>query len=299
MLRPATLLLLVALRAPEIAAWGYCNDEDSSCARWAQQGQCDDPARGVTVKKKCPHSFSICPHTCRDEEEQCAAWADNGQCEENIDYMYKHCSASCGVCKTLCYDKDPACPAWARQGECKKNKDLHVTCPESCDVCTEMCLDRHNDCPQWAAAGQCSSNTAYMFHECPNSCQLCDVETKPLEWAPDQTLQNAHCADRDRLQCLIWGSHQCSVNPGAMMRDCPHLCGVCTLACADKLDDCPNWAKGKVDWRGYNTGKGCDENPAFMYSHCPHSCGICPRLHVFSAAEKKNSGSFPALSHSH
>jgi hypothetical protein len=99
----AFVLCLAAVCFHGVAAWGYCNDADSSCANWAKSGACEDPVSGITVKRKCPHSCSICPHMCRDDDEQCPTWADNGQCTTNVDYMYKHCAASCGVCKTFCY----------------------------------------------------------------------------------------------------------------------------------------------------------------------------------------------------
>ena len=66
----------------------------------------------------------------------------------------------------------------------------------------------------------------------------------------------------DRLQCLIWGEHECGVNPAAMMRDCPHMCGLCTLACEDKFNDCPNWALGKANLFGQKSGKGCEDDQA-------------------------------------
>ena len=36
------------------------------------------------------------------------------------------------------------------------------------------------------------------------------------------------------------------MNPEALLTQCPSLCGACTLACVDKVVDCPNWATGKV-----------------------------------------------------
>lgn len=156
MLRMTAALLLLA---PRVAAWGYCNDNNDSCANWAKNGECTKDH----VKEMCPHSCSACPHLCRDDNPQCSAWADNKQCKENVDFMYKHCPASCGICKTKCYDKEPACLDWARKGECAKNDALLTICPVSCGVCTELCLDKQNDCPYWAADGQCGTNAAYAL----------------------------------------------------------------------------------------------------------------------------------------
>ena len=95
MLRQLAFFCLVA----RIEGWGYCNDENDSCANWAKGGECSK----AHVKKLCPHSCAACPHTCRDANPSCASWADNGECDNNIDYMFAHCPASCGVCKTKCY----------------------------------------------------------------------------------------------------------------------------------------------------------------------------------------------------
>ena len=73
------------------------------------------------------------------------------------------------------------------------------------------------------------------------------------------------------------GAAQCQNNPGAMLRECPHTCGVCTLACEDKYADCPNWAEGRANVFGRKGGPmaGCDQDPAFMKVNCPQSCNVC------------------------
>lgn len=162
-------LLFLAVLTPTVRAWGYCNDNDVSCANWAKAGECEKDH----VKKLCPHSCSICIHNCRDSDESCPQWGSAGECDSNFDFMAKSCPVTCGVCKTRCYDKDAMCPEWARAGECAKNSDMYVLCPVSCGTCTDMCLDKQNDCPRWAADGACGSNPAYMLKECPHSCQVC------------------------------------------------------------------------------------------------------------------------------
>lgn len=286
-------------------AWGYCSDNDSSCANWAAAGECE---KGDHVKKLCPHSCGSCNFLCRglclffrqpffttttltprapaDTNEQCAAWKDGGQCDENFDYMATHCPASCGICKTKCYDKDPACGDWSRKGECATNQGLLTLCPVSCGVCTDLCLDKQNDCPRWAASGNCGENPGYMLLNCPKSCNVCDDESHAKAGHPaGEKTETKACADTDRSQCLIWGDHECNANPAAVMKSCPSMCGLCTLACEDKYRDCPNWAEGKKSVFGSKSGKGCDEDADFMYQNCPHSCGICPRLHVFDTAK--------------
>lgn len=269
--RRASLALLLLTTPQRASGWGFCNDMDASCANWAKQGQCEV---GDHVLELCPHSCSACPHTCRDVHTMCPAWADAGECKRNVKYMYKDCSASCGICKTRCYDKEVACSDWARKGECDRNQDLLTLCPVSCGVCTEMCLDKQNDCPLWAAAGECAKNPAYTLKECPNSCGVCGDHTHAMSTHPTRgeaerklLTSRSACADVDKLQCLIWGEHECQTNPAAVMRDCPHTCGLCTLACEDKYSDCPNWAEGKANLFGNKSGKGCDEDKVSPEPH--------------------------------
>jgi hypothetical protein len=265
-----------------VHGWGYCNDNNLSCANWASAGECDKDH----VKKMCPHSCSICIHNCRDSDESCPQWGDGGECESNYVFMTKSCPVTCGVCKTRCYDKDVQCPDWARAGECTKNSDLFTICPVSCGTCTDMCLDKQNDCPRWAADGHCGSNPAFMLKQCPHSCAVCDeashaqsshpVSSNAMTGDGRRMTERSACADTDRTQCLIWGEHECDANPAAVMKSCPHTCGLCTTACEDKYADCPNWAANKE----------CSTNGAFMLKSCPHSCGICPKLHVFPSRDK-------------
>lgn len=263
--RHAALFLLAY--ASGVAAWGYCNDNDVSCANWVKNGECEGKNKDF-MKSTCPHSCGTCHHLCRDVEEGCRAWADGGQCEENKDYMFKNCPTSCGLCKPKCYDKEPKdkCGEWARAGECKKNPAILASCPVSCGVCHNMCLDQHNDCPQWASGGDCHKNTAFMLRTCPKSCNVCDVDKHGT----------SVCEDRDHAQCLIWGEHECGINPEALLSTCPKLCGACTLACADKSPDCVGWAKANK----------CEEDKLFMWPHCPYSCGICGTMDVFKSKAK-------------
>jgi hypothetical protein len=261
-------VLSVALQLAGVSAWGYCNDNDVSCAMWARSKECEG-SNADTVKNLCPHSCSVCTHICRDVEPGCSDWAVNGQCTENVDYMKTNCPTSCGLCKPKCYDKDPSCGNWARGGECKKNPSITATCPVSCGICSHLCMDRQNDCPQWAANGDCNSNPGFMLEACPFSCNLCD----------EKEHGSKYCADRDRNQCLIWGEQECNANPGSVMRLCPELCGLCTLACEDKHEDCPGWAKAK-------DGKGCEADSDYMHEHCPYSCGTCSKLEVLAPKEK-------------
>jgi hypothetical protein len=232
-------LLLVALALPGSRSWGLCNDEDVSCANWAKAGECEKSH----VKKQCPHSCGVCDHLCKDLHEGCLAWADAGECESSPDYMLKNCPVTCGVCRVKCYDEDASCGTWARQGECAKNPSLLSTCPVSCGTCTDLCLDKKESCPQWAANGDCGTNEGYMLKECPRSCELCreehhQVSSHPVAGGARELTQTVACADVNRKQCVIWGEQLCESNPGAMLRDCPHTCGVCTLACEDKYKDC-------------------------------------------------------------
>ena len=77
--------------------------------------------------------------------------------------------------------------------------------------------------------------------ECPASCGVCTADThtntnhptvaakKPRDADHTSLTDTNACYDTDRLQCLIWGEHECNHNPASMMRLCPHTCGLCTL----------------------------------------------------------------------
>jgi len=288
---PRALWIFLA-NLPAAFTWGYCNDKDLSCPSWAKQGECSK----AHVKELCPHSCSVCDHNCRDSDEQCPQWGDGGECETAVDFMFKSCPATCGVCKTRCYDKDVDCTAWAREGFCAKNPSLYTLCPVSCGTCTDMCLDKQNDCPNWAAEGQCGTNPGYMLQNCPHSCQVCNELSHTKSKHPvalgettadgRNVTERVACADHDRRQCLIWGQHECELNPAAVMRQCAHMCGVCTTACEDKYSDCPQWAKEGTKSLFGRGGSKCDDDKAFMLPNCPFSCGICPKLHVFPPAGK-------------
>ena len=86
-----------------------------------------------------------------------------------------------------------------------------------------------------------------------NSCQVCEKSI---------------CEDKNATQCAIWGETECNANPGAVLRECPKTCGVCTAVCSDKEEACKDWAaKGE-----------CEKNPASMLSLCAASCGTCQEL---------------------
>ena len=271
---------VLSLLVGGVAGWGYCSDNDASCASWAKSGECEKSF----IKTLCPHSCRACTHVCRDLQTDCPQWAEKGECESNSEFMLGQCPVSCGICKTRCYDKDPQCLSWARGGECAKNRDMLTLCPESCGICTDLCLDKQDDCPQWAAQGECNKNPAYtlkenaavphslsptalalytpsarhvlsrcplnllkhacaarVLQECPASCGVCTADThtntnhptvaakKPRDAGHTSLTDTNACYDTDRLQCLIWGEHECGHNPASMMRLCPHTCGLCTL----------------------------------------------------------------------
>ena len=106
-----------------------------------------------------------------------------------------------------------------------------------------------------------------MTKECPRSCNACEVEEHGLH-----AHRTALCVDKSREQCLLWGEHECDQNPESVHALCPNLCGVCTLACVDKREDCPQWATGKG-------GKAC-ELESHLPALCPQSCGVCSNIDV-------------------
>ena len=51
-------VLVLALHCATVSAWGYCNDNDISCAMWANNKECEG-SNAEVVKKSCPHSCSV------------------------------------------------------------------------------------------------------------------------------------------------------------------------------------------------------------------------------------------------
>jgi hypothetical protein len=108
------------------------------------------------------------------------------------------------------------------------------------------------------------------------ACSLHASHSSTLPWAcPRQVCEANTCEDRNSTQCEIWGEAECANNPGAVMRECPKTCGVCTTVCADKEESCKEWAsKGE-----------CEKNPASMLALCPQACGACHELEKFGKAK--------------
>ena len=48
----------LALQCATVSAWGYCNDNDLSCAMWANNKECEG-SNSAVVKAQCPHSCSV------------------------------------------------------------------------------------------------------------------------------------------------------------------------------------------------------------------------------------------------
>ena len=59
---------------------------------------------------------------CSDHHTSCAHWANGGDCwGENATTVIKTCPASCGICRPGCEDLEPECRHWAQDGECYSN----------------------------------------------------------------------------------------------------------------------------------------------------------------------------------
>jgi len=85
---------------------------------------------------------------CRDENTACAAWAAQGECDANPDFMHADCRRSCGVCaegavegEVPCRDTGSKhdCEYWTTMGECEQNEAfMKGQCAKSCGFCVEM-----------------------------------------------------------------------------------------------------------------------------------------------------------------
>ena len=159
-----------------------------------------------------------------------------------------------------------------------------MDCNANALLCKVMhCTDSNDSCAEWARSGECAKNPAYTLKECPNSCGVCGDHTHAKSTHPTRReaerkllTSRSACADVDRLQCLIWGEHECDVNPLALLQTCPKTCGACTLSCADKSKDCEGWAKANK----------CESDKLFMHPNCPFSCGICATMDLHKPKDK-------------
>ena len=135
-----------------------------------------------------------------------------------------------------------------------------------------------------------------VLKHCPASCNVCTSE--PLhshvtqaneilaasKEAVDKLMLGGGCHDVTEKagKCKEWvESGECTTNPGFMLANCAHSCGLCTPVCADHAPDCPGWAQLKE-------GGECDENRYFMMTTCPASCGVCSELQKHLAANRKD-----------
>lgn len=55
------------------------------------------------------------------ESSSCAAWAQAGECERNAPFMLEACALACEQIKTMYDASDEACEMWALHGECERN----------------------------------------------------------------------------------------------------------------------------------------------------------------------------------
>jgi len=111
-------------------------------------------------------------------------------------------------------------------------------------------------CPGWAALGECEANSAFMYKNCPATCDIC----------ADGACIDSHS---NATECKEWAAAgQCIDNPNFMARECSKSCGLCTTVCGDLHESCAGWVKAGE----------CEENPNFMAKQCPSSCGICHDL---------------------
>jgi len=175
---------------PKPTPTGKCVDDNVSCARWAQSGECKkNPGYMLkSCRKSCKQCTETKPTpkptpkptgTCVDDNTSCPGWAQSGECQKNPGYMLKSCRKSCNQCSTTsskCVDKNTSCRVWASGGYCGTRPDyMHKNCAKSCNVCgttTSNCKDKNNQCGAWANGGYCSTSS-YVKENCKKACRFC------------------------------------------------------------------------------------------------------------------------------
>jgi len=176
MRRRTTSLLLAAVLAPEVCAFGRLGDALFGGSRHSA-------ARALEEQDGEP-----CANTA--PEHECTRWATAGECDANPGYMTNNCRLACNKCppkpylsreeRAKCTDVHRECSRWAAEEECDKNpKFMHDECKASCRECQSLtCYDTHRECADWAAAGECKNNSNFMMEECKFSCAVCHVNFK-------------------------------------------------------------------------------------------------------------------------
>mmetsp|Transcript_4005 Transcript_4005/g.11593 ORF Transcript_4005/g.11593 Transcript_4005/m.11593 type:complete len:465 (+) Transcript_4005:3-1397(+) len=122
---------------------------------------------------------------CEDENPSCASWAQTGECAKNKAFMEDKCRHSCGICsggtplaqaKSACEDTHRMCSTWASIGECDTNPSfMHSSCPVTCRLCqSDSCKDTREDCAKLAEGGGCYTRPG-MREECAWTCVSCSL----------------------------------------------------------------------------------------------------------------------------
>ncbi|EOD05291.1 hypothetical protein EMIHUDRAFT_245354 [Emiliania huxleyi CCMP1516] len=111
---PRSLLALaVSLAARRTIGSTLCSDHHTSCAHWANGGDCWGE-NATTVIKTCPASCGICRPGCEDSHPECRHWAQDGECYSNSGPVRLLLPRVHFV--TLTPDLSPACDRWAMSG---------------------------------------------------------------------------------------------------------------------------------------------------------------------------------------
>ena len=243
-----------------------CSDLSTSCASWADTGECSGNNAALTMRT-CPSSCGLCTPGCRDESPECHKWANAHECTKNPANMFKKCPVSCGVCSVSCLDRTSMCSEFEREGRCHSDVEFMLRiCPVTCKVCSDVCYDRREDCSWWANDGMCTSNAAFMLKECPQACDVCNTEDNREQNEEEKRTSILKCKDNNQTQCELWANaNECTLNPLAVIRDCPQSCGACSTLCVDKHDSCQAWRDDNE----------CVHNYKKMLVLCPASCGLC------------------------
>ena len=190
-----TLLLLAS--AASLPILGGPSDKHSSCAHWADIGECE--SNPGFMKSNCAASCSA-SGTDEGGVEECRALVAAGACAHDSEVALTRCRASCyRVLKgNLTEDLEGNCFYWSTDGECDSNpewmsRSCHRSCailrncgraPESaeCAAPFECPLERDRDdeanCAERARKGECRSGSIWRgdsaLLSCPYTCAVLD-----------------------------------------------------------------------------------------------------------------------------
>jgi hypothetical protein len=175
------------------------------------------------------------------------------------------CGESCGICRSSCRDTSTSCPGWIID---EWHFDNPATVLPACSYSSGICHDAKEVAEPVGESvdDEPDEEEMRLAHELmTNSSATSSVS------ATEKRVVDEHfpvCEDANETLCAIWTRSACAMNPSAVVRLCPRMCGACDVICADHVHSCHDFAEnGQLS-----------EN---LYRVCAATAGICSKIESF------------------